>query len=80
MLHLIFLLNKLFLFFSTFLKLKCDPQLNLWKVSSLKLSKQQDSDSCGVFCLMVSIFCLRKKSLSVHCIFNLKAYINLCHS
>jgi hypothetical protein len=65
MLHLIFLLVKLFLFFSTFLKLKGHPQLNLWKVSTLKHSKQQDSDSCGVFCLMVSIFDLRKKSLSV---------------
>ena len=53
------------LFFSTFLKLKGDPQLNLWKVSTLKHSKQQDSDSCGVFCLMVSNFCLRKKSLNV---------------
>jgi hypothetical protein len=65
MLHLIFLLVKLFLFFSTFLKLKGHPQLNLWKVSTLKHSKQQDSDSCGVFCFMVSIFDLRKKSLSV---------------
>lgn len=65
MLHLILLLNKLFLFCSTFLKLKGDPQLNLWKVSTLKHSKQQDSDSCGVFCLMVSIFCLQKKFLSV---------------
>ena len=64
MLHLIFLLVKLFLFFSTFLKLKGHPQLNLWKVSTLKHSKQQDSDSCGVFCFMVSIFDLRKKSLS----------------
>lgn len=45
-------IKNIFSSWMTFLKLKGDPQLNLWRVSTLKHPKQQDSDSCGVYCLM----------------------------
>lgn len=42
-------------FFKAFLKLRGDPQGDLWTLSTLNHTKQQDSDSCGVYCLMVSM-------------------------
>ena len=54
---IIFLMFAAIFVFRNYLQLKGegDKTYNNWKVSSLPHTKQQDSTSCGVFCLMVSI-------------------------